>query len=327
MADSDIKRYIGIDIGGTKCAVSLGFDHGGGETPEIAGKRKFSTGGLKPYSALVEFLKNLNELLDENDLEYRDISGIGVSCGSPLDSKRGLILSPPNLPGWDGIKVVEFFENATDIKTHLQNDANACAVAEWKYGAGRGYENVVFLTFGTGFGAGLIINGRLYSGAHDNAGEIGHIRLTDDGPLGYYKHGSAEGWCSGGGIAQIGQAAVKRELERGVTPRLLTEAGSEENITAKLIGDLAEKDNDPLCLDIYRVAGEKLGAALSIIMDLIDPEIVVMGGIYMRSAPLLTRHFDAVIERETLSRCPIVPAGLGERVGDYAALSVAALYD
>lgn len=315
--------YVGIDIGGTKCAASLGRVENGGL--EIIEKRKIPTAGKRPYSVLVELLSLVNELIESNGVKQDDVKGIGISCGGPLDSKNGIIMSPPNLPGWDNVKAAEFFENTTGIKTSLQNDANACAVAEWKYGAGQGHDSMIFITFGTGFGAGLIINGALYSGAHDNAGEIGHVRLTDEGPEGYYKHGSVEGWCSGAGIAKIGVAEVEKAAARGEKTRLLEAAGSTDNITAKLIGDLAEQEGDSFCKGIYRICAEKLGAALSILIDVVDPELIVMGGIYMRSAALLDETFRPVIKREALSSCPIVPAGLGERVGDYAALAIAAL--
>ena len=97
----------------------------------------------------------------------------------------------------------------------MQNDANAGAIAEWKYGAGKGYNNLIFLTFGTGMGAGLILNGKLYSGTTDLAGEVGHIRLAEMGPVGFGKAGSFEGFCSGGGIAQLAQIKVREKLQMG----------------------------------------------------------------------------------------------------------------
>ena len=129
---------------------------------------------------------------------------IGISCGGPLDSRRGVIMGPPNLPGWDDVYIVRQIENHYGVQAHLQNDANACAVAEWKFGAGRGKQNVVFMTFGTGLGAGLILDGKLYSGTNDNAGELGHIRLDRFGPVGFGKAGSFEGFCSGRRIARFG---------------------------------------------------------------------------------------------------------------------------
>ena len=177
-----MHAYIGLDIGGTKCAATLGtFDS---EKPTILDKKYFLTEKRLPSEVLGIF----SEFIEEKLKDY-EIKGIGISCGGPLSSAKGVIMKPPSLPLWDNIEIVKYFKDKFSIDTYLQNDANACGVAEWKFGAGKGYDNVVFLTFGTGFGAGLILNGKLYSGANDNAGEIGHIRLTDDGPIGYYKAG------------------------------------------------------------------------------------------------------------------------------------------
>ena len=319
-----MKNYlIGLDIGGTKCAVTLGRASDDGQPPEILDKVKFPTEAGKPYETLEAFMAETDGILSRVSLSYADISGIGISCGGPLDSVRGVVLSPPNLPAWDGIHVCDFFEKRTGIRTFLQNDANACAVAEWKYGAGRGYSDMAFLTFGTGLGAGLILGGRLHRGANDMAGEIGHVRLEDDGPVGYGKRGSAEGFCSGGGIRQLGIAAVKRAVENGEIPKIYRVCeGDCEKITAKMIGDLAEA-GDEFCLEIYRASARKLGRTIAILCDVVDPEIVVIGGIYMRSSAIIEPELMRVLKEEALVPCKVVSAGLGERVGDYAALSVA----
>lgn len=324
----DVMYFIGLDIGGTKCAVTLGKSDG--QLPEILNKIKFPTADCaSPFEVMEKMLAYCGEVLSGAKLTYGDISAIGISCGGPLNSKTGVILSPPNLPGWDNIEIVRFFEEKTGVKTYLQNDANACAVAEWKYGAGKGTENMIFLTFGTGLGAGLILNGRLFCGASDMAGEIGHVRLREEGPVGYGKRGSCEGFCSGAGIRKMGITAVEEQLQMGNTPRLYEAAGRDiNNITAKLIGDLAEQENDPMCLKIYRDCGKKLGETLSVLIDLFNPELIVLGGIYMRSSGLLEEYINAVIEKETLAAarnvCRVVPAGLSEKIGDYAALSIAA---
>ena len=207
MKEKDLKfnYYIGLDIGGTKCAQTIGKISANDEL-KILKRVEFPTAGQKPEVILDKFSGFI-----ENTLKDYKISGIGISCGGPLDSKRGVIMSPPSLPLWDNIKVVEYFESKFGIKTNLQNDANACAVAEWKFGAGRGAENMVFLTFGTGFGAGLILGGKLYGGTTDNAGEIGHIRLTERGPEGYRKKGSCEGYCSGSGMARLALIMGKKK--------------------------------------------------------------------------------------------------------------------
>ncbi|MBP3526880.1 MAG: ROK family protein, partial [Opitutales bacterium] len=141
------KLLLGIDIGGTKCAVCLGKS--GGYGLRIAAKKRFETPVGNPRKAVEKLLSLSAEILEENAAPPESLSAIGVSCGGPLDSKRGVILSPPNLPGWDGIEISAAFESRFGAPCGLQNDANACALAEWKFGAGRGLESMVFLTFGT----------------------------------------------------------------------------------------------------------------------------------------------------------------------------------
>ena len=319
-----MSRYIvGFDIGGTKCAVTLALEsERSDEKPEIIAKIGFSTVKGDPYGTLERLLETLDSILLERGLSYGDASGIGISCGGPLDAKRGVIMSPPNLPGWDNVPVYQFFEKRTGIKCYLQNDANACAVAEWKYGAGRGCDSMAFLTFGTGLGAGLILDGRLYAGCRDMAGEIGHVRLAPDGPVGYGKRGSCEGFCSGGGIRQMGIEALKRSVENGQKNALYTACGGEpERIDAKMISELA-KAGDLFCAEIFRRSAAMLGRTVAILCDVLDIELTVIGGIYMRSAELIEPELTRVLQEEALCPCRVVAAGLGERVGDYAALAL-----
>ena len=187
---------LGFDIGGTKCAVIIG-EVSREVGIAILAKQSMLT-DLPVYEMIDLLFSTAEQMLQEQQISVDQLDGIGISCGGPLSSKKGLILSPPNLPGWDNVPIVDLAEKRFKRKVLLQNDANACAVAEWKYGAGQGYDNLIFLTFGTGMGAGLILNGQLYSGISDLAGEVGHIRLSDNGPVGFGKTGSFEGFCSGG---------------------------------------------------------------------------------------------------------------------------------
>lgn len=313
------KHIIGLDVGGTKCAVTLGKTRVS-NAPEILDKVKFATASLTPFQVLDRFKNEIDAILTAKGLKYADIAGVGISCGGPLDSENGVIKSPPNLPGWDNIAICDYFKQKTGIDAHLQNDANACAVAEWKYGAGKGLKNMAFLTFGTGLGAGLILDGRLYRGANDNAGEIGHVRLEPSGPIGYGKIGSCEGFCSGGGIAQLGRMAMLKAGESSALYKACR--GKAENVNAKLIADLAYQ-GDTICKGIYDKCAEKLGMTISILCDIIDPQAVVIGGIFMRSDDLLLDGIIKVMNEEALIPCKILKAGLGENVGDYAALSIA----
>lgn len=310
-----MSHYIGLDIGGTKCAVTLGRLTD--SSVEILDKVKFATAGNSPDEVLTLF----NQKIAEHGRRYA-IAGIGISCGGPLDSKKGIILNPPNLPGWDHIEIVRYFQEHYAIPVYLQNDANACAVAEWKYGAGRGSDHMVFLTFGTGLGAGLILDGHLYTGTNDMAGEIGHWRLCESGPVGYGKAGSFEGYCSGGGIAALARA----EAAAGKCPRLLAKAGTYDAINAKLVSDLA-KQGDEACRRIYAKSGQMLGKGLAMIMDVLNPQVIVIGSVFTRSYELLWEYAKAEIEKEALpisaGVCQVRTSELGDLIGDYAALTLA----
>ena len=149
----------GLDIGGTKCALVIGD-----RTGKVLARWQVATAD---YGA--DWQRLINDLLKNAEGIYTRPLAVGVSCGGPLSSARGVIMSPPNLPGWDDVHIVEWLQNRLSVPAFLQNDANACALAEWQFGAGRGCKNMVFLTFGTGMGAGLILDGRLYAGTNDRA--------------------------------------------------------------------------------------------------------------------------------------------------------------
>ena len=313
---------IGFDIGGTKCAVIIGEEKNGEII--ILDKRKIDTDhSVSAYEMIDRMCALAEEMTD-------DFSKIGISCGGPLDSKRGVILSPPNLPGWDNIEIVSYLEKRYGGKALIQNDANACAVAEWKFGAGKGSQNMVFLTFGSGLGAGLILDGKLYTGTNDMAGEAGHIRLGDFGPVGYGKKGSFEGFCSGNGIAGLGRILATEKLQMGESVSYCKTMDDLDKITAKLIAEKAYEGNGD-AKEVYRICGEKLGSGLSVLIDILNPEVIVIGSVFQRAESLLRDAMEKKIEEETLlySRqvCKVVPAALTENIGDVAALSVAAMIE
>ena len=301
---------IGLDIGGTKCAISAGEPEGG--AIRLLSREEFPTAGLSWRQVLEEFAARIDRVTNPSNVSNvsnpSNLSAIGISCGGPLDSRRGVIMSPPNLPGWDNVPVVKFFADRFRVPVAVQNDANACALAEYLYGSGRGTKNLVFMTFGTGLGAGIIVDGKLYSGANDNAGEIGHIRLAPSGPVGYNKEGSAEGFCSGAGMARL--AKIRKGLD----------------ITTKELFARV-RAGDPDCTEVFRESAEKLATILAYTIDILNPEVIALGGVFMRNADLFMPIVDPILDREALSLarkvCRIVPAELGENIGDYAALAVA----
>ncbi len=312
-------KILGFDIGGTKCAVTTAlWDN---EHIEL----------IQTASCPTDLSVRPEEMIDRMILMAERISddkpdAVGISCGGPLNSEDGTILGPPNLPGWDHVEIVKQLQAHYNVPVKLQNDANACAVAEWKFGAGRGSRNMVFLTFGTGLGAGLVLDGKLYEGTNGNAGEVGHIRLSKTGPVGYGKEGSFEGFCSGGGIARLGYILALEKLQQGICPLYFSEGFKPSDVTAKSIAEAA-RAGDQTALEVYRLCGTYLGRGLSVIIDLLNPEKIILGSIFVRSRDLLWETAATELEEEALrlsaSACSIVPAALGEQVGDYAAVAAA----
>ena len=316
------KNILGVDIGGTKCAVIYGQKEG--DTLHLVEKVKFPTTSVD--ETIANICSEIEQMMGRHGLDSSNTGAIGISCGGPLDSKRGVVMSPPNLPGWNDIPIVRMLEERFGIRTGIHNDANACALAEWKFGAGVGTQNMVFLTFGTGLGAGLILDGKLYAGTNDNAGELGHIRLSEFGPVGYGKCGSFEGFASGGGIAQLARFKVSEKQQMGESVAWCP-PGQLDSISAHTVA-LAAASGDPLALEIYRISATYLGRGLAMVIDLLNPEVIVIGSIYVRNRELMEPFVLQEIEREALSHarrvCSVRPAMLGEQIGDYAALSVAA---
>ncbi|MBK1877818.1 ROK family protein [Pelagicoccus mobilis] len=309
-----MKHYLGIDIGGTKCAVCVGD-----ESANILDRSQIPTTG-DPLDILDQLLVKAKSLVRS----HARIEAIGISCGGPLDAKQGLILSPPNLPGWNGIAVTQFFKERLGVHAYLQNDANAGALAEWRHGAGRGSQHMMFCTMGTGFGSGLILNGELLDGANGNAGEIGHLRLTGDGPLGYGKSGSVEGWCGGSGIAQVAKRMADKHRERGSVSSLF----AHNTLSAKLVAEAALQGDD-LALNVFDHVGQKLGRTLAIAIDLLNLDTIVIGSIFARCETLIRPAMERVLAEECLPHslevCTVKPAALDESIGDIAAITVAQL--
>ncbi len=303
--------YIGIDIGGTTCAVLLADASG-----HVHRRVQFET--TTQEQTLTRIINAVASL--------GPADAIGISCGGPLDAARGVLFSPPNLPGWGEVPITDILTRRFGIPAYLQNDANACALAEWTFGAGVGCRNMIFLTFGTGMGAGLILNGQLYEGSCGNAGEVGHMRLRSYGPVGFGKCGSFEGFCSGGGLKQLGQMRARERLQMGQSVGYCRRMEELDDISAKSIAEAAAK-GDADAIAVYALCGEHLGLGLSYLVDILNPERIVIGSIYARATHLLCRSMQATLEREALTSslavCRVVPAGLGDRIGDYAAICTA----
>lgn len=310
-----------MDIGGTKCAVVLGTADG-----RVLARESFATEAARgPARALDRLLHTVASLLARPEAGGTP-PVFGVSCGGPLSSREGLVLSPPNLPGWDRVPITRLLTERFGGRAFLMNDANAGALAEWTWGAARDTRDAIFLTFGTGLGAGLIINGRLHTGADDLAGEAGHLRLAEDGPVGFGKAGSFEGFCSGGGITRLARERIRRHWALGRTASFCLDEAALENLQLRTVADAARR-GDPLAAAVFETSAFYLGRGLALLVDLLNPEVICIGGVYGRCEDLLGPGAFRELEREALPaavrRCRVVPAALGEAIGDLAALAVA----
>lgn len=320
--DGDRKTWIGVDIGGTKTAVVLSS-----EPPAMLARIEFPTlPDLGPDRAIELIKQSIHKLIESPGVEHSSLAAIGVSCGGPLDQAAGVIQAPPNLATWKDVPITAILRREFGLECRMENDANAGAVAEHRFGAGQGTQHMIFLTMGTGFGAGVIADGRLLSGARGQAGEIGHVRLTAKGPMGYNKAGSVEGWVSGGGMAQVAHREVETALGNGETTALAAKFLSGGILTAKDVADAAQH-GDRLAQRIVHDTGSRLGDALAILIDLFNPERIVIGGLAMRLGESLLAPARLAMEREALPAsakiCQIVPAALDEKIGDVAAICVA----
>jgi glucokinase len=302
------QSFLCIDIGGTKTAVSIMSEADG-----ILAKERFLTqGDLGPERGVGEMIETARSLLSG-----RDVQSVGVAVGAMFDPRTGCFGAAPHLPSWAGFPIVETLQNALSLPIAADNDANACALAEWRFGAGQGSDHMAFLTFGTGLGAGLILNRRIYHGASALAGEIGATRVASEGPPVRGKPGCLEGFASGAGIAGL----VKLRLPTYVGQSCLRISATAEDVAHAAV------DGDAFALAIMSEAGDHLGRGLAILLDLLNLEVIVIGSIFVRCESLLRPTMEAALRQDamptTLAACRILPAALGEEIGDYAGLALA----
>ncbi len=296
---------LGFDVGGTKIGVVIGTAKG-----EISVRTTFSTRPERGFQPVFdEMVDSADALLGQAPSK---VAAVSVSIGGPLDILKGIIKSPPNLPGWTDIPLKQLLVRHFQLPVYVEHDGNAGALAEFYFGAGRGLKNIIFVTMGTGFGGGLILDGRLYRGTNDVAGEVGHIRVAEDGPLCYGKAGSLEGFGSGTGIARLAQMMYPNLWGSGVTAVDVHEAWNE---------------GIPEARAVFERASLYLGRGFAILADILNPQRIILGGLGMRVREALIEPARKVFIEEALAEasrvCEIVPAELGESIGDIAALCAA----
>ncbi|MDP2943668.1 MAG: ROK family protein [Candidatus Omnitrophota bacterium] len=298
-----MRYIIGIDLGGTNLKVAL-FDH----RLKVKDMQVLSTRVFKTKEGLIKIIiDSIKDIIRRNKLSTREILGVGLGLPGPVDAKKGIVHFFPNIPGWNEVPLKKILNNRLSLPIFIDNDVNLMALAEYRAGAAKNSRNAVCLTLGTGIGAGIIIEGRLYRGSSYAAGEIGHIPINEKGPA-----------CNCGGSACIESYVGNLRIINLASKIFKRKIGLEE------LSGLAGKRNR-LALKIWRAVGEKLGIALAGVTNLLNPDCIVIGGGVANAGRIL---FDSI--RDTIKqRAMTTPAQhvkiLKAKLGNSAGLIGAAL--
>jgi glucokinase len=306
------SSIIGLDLGGSKIACVEGTFDG-----RILARTEIPSPATAPFAQVLPALTALiRGRLAEAASAGRQAAAISVSVGGPLRIEAGVLIDPPHLPGWHHAPLKQSLAAAfPDIPVLIEHDGNAGAQAEFHFGVGRdrpGLEHLIFLTVGTGIGAGIIVAGRILRGASDTAGEVGHWRLSRGGPVGFGKQGSWEAFSSGAGMVALAAHLYPRRFSAATPIRTLVEA-------------MLAGDSDALA--VVGAAGERLGQGLALLIDAFNPQVIVLGSLAVALGERLLAPARRVVAAEALpaavAACEILPSAFGAGIGDVAALMAA----
>ena len=302
---------IGVDIGGTKVAAGL-VDAAG----RITQKSRVPMVSSKDGAAGLECVKSaIDAIFAAAPEAHAAVTGIGMCAPGPLDPKTGVILNPPNVPCWRDYPLAAEIERLFGVPARVDNDANAACLAEARWGAGVGYRNVFFTIIGTGIGTGIVFDGKIYHGRTGSAAEGGHVTINYEGPrCGCGKHGCIEAYCSGPNIAR----RTRELLAAGTQSSILELAGSLEAVRTEHVG-AAFHAGDPFAKQVLTETSHLLTIWLGTIVDLLEPDVMVMGG---GVAELMSSFFPAMSAglkdwaiNQRAGEIPLVLARYGSEAG------------
>lgn len=288
---------IGIDIGGTKTAIGLIDEQG-----QLLAKQALPTDlGVSPPQMVARIAAGIQEMIDTSGILSSELIGIGIGAPGPLDTRSGILDCPPNLPGWQGFALVEALRRHFDLPVRMENDATAAALAEKWLGAAQGSEHFAFVTISTGIGAGLYAHGRLLTGSSGNAGDAGHIVIDP-----------AAGRCACGQLGCWEWVASGTAIARQATELRGRATTAKEAFALAAAGDAVMQ---PLVERVYRY----IGMGCVSLINLLDPELIVLGGGVAQSGAPLFAAVSAYVAAHALGprgrRTAIVPAELKTEAG------------
>ncbi|MFC1899165.1 ROK family protein [Chloroflexota bacterium] len=305
---------LAMDIGGTKISTAIIS----GEDRIIAREYDLTLSGEGPEAVINRTIAVMDLLLDKSETKPNQLCGISIAIAGAIDTVRGMVTKSPHLPGWHNVPLRDIVREEFRTNTIIVNDANAAALAEHRFGAGRGIKNLILLTLGTGIGGGIIINDKLYYGANGIAGEIGHMTIDFNGPkCNCGNNGCLEMFVSGEAIAR---EAVKR-ISRGEKSALL---GKTSGITGEAVSAAAES-GDALALAIVSEAGEALGVGILNLVNIFNPEMVIISGGMSKMGDLLLNPVRQIVtERAFPLAARTVKITLAQYVEDAGLIGAAA---
>ena len=323
MTSAKEQYIVGVDLGGTNIVAGAMTADG---SRHLA-MRSIPTNSFVGDEGVADRIVGLVEgvildSMEQTDCARRDFIGIGVGAPGPLDRERGIVLVAPNL-GWKDFPLAQRIQKRLNLPTTLDNDANCATFGEWWQGAARGGRNVVGITIGTGIGGGLIINGALYHGSSDMAGEIGHTTIDLNGrhcKCGNY--GCLEAYASAPAIATRAREVLVREEGDSAIPAMVE--GNFDNITARIVYDAA-KLGDPIASEIVKDTARYLGAGVANLLNIFNPDIVVLAGGVAEAGDALFVPLRAEVRRRAFSPAvnamKIVPGSLPGTAGVVGAVA------
>ena len=307
-----MTKRIGIDVGGTNVKIALVDGEG-----KIIYSNSVPTYAQMGYEYTVNNIKQaIRDLMKETNTDAKEIEGIGFDFPGQVDYKTGVVKLAPNIPGWINVPIAQMIDEEFNIPTRIDNDVRCAALGELKFGAGKGCENFVCITVGTGIGSGLVINGQLVRGAANAAGEIGHIKLQmNGGPIcGCGDTGCLEAFASGPSIVAMAQEYLKG----GKSTKFREMAGADGEITPYIVAKAAEA-GDPVAKRIFEIVGTYIGMGLVSVINLLNPEKVIIGGGVAAAGDLLLDPIRKTIKERAMvvagNSVEIVPAELGNSAG------------
>jgi glucokinase len=309
---------LGIDIGGSKIAVALGTPDGIVLSERLAP----SDAARGPDAMIGTAIEMSREAVADAGLELDDVDRIGIACGGPLDPWRGIVHNALNNPGWVDIPLVDRIQSALGRPAFLDNDANAAALGEHRFGAGRGVADFVYLTVSTGIGGGVVAGDRLLRGANGNAAELGHLTVDARGRRCHCgSTGCLEAYASGTNIA----LRAREALAASEAPSPLRDVDPESLTAADVVDAVAGED--PLAISVWDETTTLLGAGIASVIHAFNPSRVLLGGGVTKAGDLLFEPLRRVVAERTMpwlhDVVSIMPAELGERAGVLGAVAVA----